>query len=302
MDSPLSFGLADAHPSQLGLDDLVRDHALDLVCVFSDMDGTLLTPRSTLPDGYADAVARLRTTGVRFIPTTGRTLWSLCDMLGPITPDSDIIAGNGMDIVLAGKRVFHVEYDRGLVEELLEAVRADPERPGMVVYDEKAPYLLNITEDEFFAGRTRTSEASLFTETDRLPEGPIIKAALIARHDIGRVIERYSARFAGKLAFAACGRFWIDIPLPDAGKERAAQRVLDAFGASPSQAIAFGDSMNDAGLMQLVPASVAVGNALPELAARCSYRIGSNAEGAVVEALDAIASARMKSGKYHTRM
>ncbi|MEE8715582.1 MAG: HAD family hydrolase [Coriobacteriales bacterium] len=289
--------VASAVAGRGGLDRLVAERASNLACVFCDMDGTLLTPLSRLPDGLAEAVRRLQSTGVRFVPATGRTLWSIRDILSPLGnlgSELDLVAGNGMDVIMGGRSLVHLEYDRTLLRELLDAVRSDPARPGMVVYDQAQPYLLNMSAETFFSGRQPTNEASLFAEADDLPRETVVKAALIAREDPERVAARYADRFAGRLEFAVCGRHWIDIPLPGAGKDAGALALLRGLGVGPERAIAFGDSMNDAALMGIVGGSVAVSNALPQLKGMCSYEIGSNAEGAVVQALEALADARLR--------
>lgn len=278
---------------RLSLQDLVARHATQVSCIFSDLDGTLLTDSEGLPAGTADVLARLKAAGIHFVATTGRTLWSVAEMFGPLTSDIDVIAGNGMDIVLDGVSIEHIEYDRALIAELHSMVLEDPGQPGMIVYSEDSRLLINMDPEEFYGGHTPHPAESLARRVDALPEGMITKVALLARSDSRGCASRYQAHFGGRLNFAICGDHWVDIPLASTNKALAAARVLKERGLTPGQAIAFGDSMNDAELLQFIPAGVVVSNALPEVKAFAAYEIGHNNAGSVVAALDALLSARI---------
>ncbi len=276
-----------------GLDELLDRCAARLRVAFVDMDGTLLLPDGTLPPATAAVIDRLEATGVRLVPATGRALWAARAALGDVADRVDLVAGNGSDVVVGGRPVVHLAYGRAELQGLLDAARHDPDRPGLIVYDARRPYQLNL-EADFFARALPGlhDDAPRFTPVDELPPGEIVKAALVARSDVEGVIRRLGAAFAGTYALSACGWHWIDVALPDAGKDRGARRVLDALGAAADDAIAFGDSMNDAPLMRMVGAGVAVANAMPELKRLCAFEIGSNAQAAVIDALAAIARRR----------
>lgn len=280
-----------------GLPELVSDHAAGMRCVFCDLDGTLLRERAQLPDNFASAFFALRSTGVDFLPATGRTLWSARKIMGDLADQMDFVAGNGMDVVVGGAHVTHLEYDHAMAQDLLDAVRSDSDRPALVAYGQGTPRVINMSLEEFLTPvRANNGEGTAckppFEAGEELPDGPLLKLAVIARDDIAGVAARMTDAFAGQMEFTPCGRHWIDVPLPGAGKAKGAATVLERLGADAGQATAFGDSMNDATLMDLVGAPVAVANALPELLPHCRYLVGLNQDGAVVDAMFAIARAR----------
>lgn len=280
-----------------GLDQLVSRHAADLRCIFCDLDGTLLREGAVLPDGFTKAFHALRSTGVDFVPATGRTLWAARRLMGDLADQMDFVAGNGMDVVVGGSHVTHLEYDRDMAQDLLGAVRDDPGRPALVAYGQGTPRVINMSLEEFLTPvRSSNGEGTAgrapFEAGAELPPGPLLKLAVIARDDAEGLAARMTRAFSGQMAFTPCGRHWIDVPLPGAGKDKGASTVLGHLGATSAQAAAFGDSMNDSDLMDLVGAPVAVANALPALLPHCRYLVGSNQSDAVVGAMLAIARAR----------
>ena len=69
-------------------------------------------------------------------------------------------------------------------------------------------------------------------------------------------------------------------------------RALAAsLGISLDDVVVFGDNLNDLEMLQLVPHSVAVSNAVPEAAAAARYHIGASSDDAVAKAMEEIAAA-----------
>lgn len=286
---------ASADHSPLGLDDLLT-HAADLRAVFVDMDGTLLTPASTLPGRTLEALVRLRATGVRLVPASGRTLWSLRAVFEGFPPAMDFVAGNGMDVVFDGASLRHVEYERADVARLLAAARELGEDAGVVVFDEQGSYLFGAPAE---AARGRIDSLRFGTslaDVSQLPAGPIVKLAVIAAEDSHAAAAQLAEALGDTYRFAPCGRHWTDVLIPHVDKATGVRELLARLGADAGQAAAFGDSMNDLGMMGAVGHPVAVANAMPELARACRYQIGPNAEGSVVDACLRIAAAREALG------
>ena len=59
----------------------------------------------------------------------------------------------------------------------------------------------------------------------------------------------------------------VDVIPASSGKGTAIARVLAGFGLDASQALAFGDGLNDLDMLQAVGTGVAMGNAVPQLKA-----------------------------------
>lgn len=280
-----------------GLPELL-ELACELRVVFTDMDGTLLTPASRLPDNAEAVIDRLQATGVRFVPTTGRTLRGVQAPFGAQAQRIGFVAGNGMDVTIGGRTLRHLAYDRDVLLKLARIVTEADEPLGMCLYDAERSYVLHREADAMRACSDTLADAVAIAP-DELPAGPILKAAVVSRAPVApELAARLQAMgpLAGMLDFAPCGAHWIDALLHGVDKADGVAQVLDALGATPRQALAFGDSMNDAGMMRLLPHGVAVANAMDALKELCAFEIGPNAEASVIDALDRIATIRAEHG------
>ena len=55
---------------------------LDIQCVLSDIDGTLVTSDHTMSERLVKSIKRLTSLGIAFIPATGRSRKSMADITG----------------------------------------------------------------------------------------------------------------------------------------------------------------------------------------------------------------------------
>lgn len=271
--------------------------APSLRAVFTDMDGTLLLPSSTLPPDAGRVIDRLQATGVRFVPTTGRTLTGARAVFGTQADRISFIAGNGMDVIVDGRSLRHLAYDRAALAELARLALAAPEPMGMAIFDSERSYVLE-REAAFLRARADSlAQAPTLAGPDDLPNGELLKAAIVTVTDNAPEIAKQLASALGsRFVFAPCGAHWIDILPVGVDKANGVRQVLGALGATPEQALGFGDSMNDEGMMRLLPHSVAVANAMAPLRALCAYEIGPNAQGSVIDVLGRIAAVRESLG------
>lgn len=284
-------------PARKGLPELL-ELACGLRVVFTDMDGTLLTPASTLPRGAEAVIDRLQASGVRFVPTTGRTLRGVQAPFGEQASRISFVAGNGMDVVVDGHTLRHLVYDRAVLLELARIVEQGPEPMGMCLYDAERSFVLR-READFMRSRSDSLRDAQAIGADELPEGPILKAAVVGLAPDGpQLAARLQAmpQLAGQLDFAPCGAHWIDALVHGVDKANGVAQVLEALEATPEQALGFGDSMNDAGMMRVLPHGVAVANAMGSLKELCAFEIGPNDQASVIGALDRIAAIREAHG------
>lgn len=83
-----------------------------------------------------------------------------------------------------------------------------------------------------------------------------------------------------------CGHFGIDIIIPGINKAHGIQRLLDTWGIPDGEVMAFGDSGNDAEMLEHVTYSFAMANAKDSIKEIADYTIDSNDNGGVLEAID----------------
>ena len=120
----------------------------------------------------------------------------------------------------------------------------------------------------------------------------MLKAAIVARDGSQEACAALEPLLGDAFTLARCGDHWIDVLMKGVDKADGIRCVLEHIGAEPCEALCFGDSMNDLGMIGALPHSVAVANAMPAGKRLCTYEIGGNDECAVLSCLERIAEMR----------
>ena len=278
---------------RLGAEDLLA-LAPSIKAVFCDLDGTLLDAHHLLPSEALRAIQAAQACGVRFIPTTGRTVFAMRQLFGSNLDalDLDYVACNGMDVVQAGAVLRHAVCPHEAACALLERVIRDPEPLGFVVYGQAEPYVLDMEADYVRAEIESLHNAGIRSAAQGLEDAQISKLAVVAHHGAPLLAQQLAEEFGHSFEFSAVGEEWVDVAARGYTKLEGIEMLLAAYGLQPDEVIAIGDSMNDRTMLEALPLSVCVSNAMPTVKQFCRYEIGSNTELAVPRLLKAIAGAR----------
>ena len=92
--------------------------------IATDLDGTLLTPEGTLPEGVFDLIRAFRRKGVRFAAASGRQYGNLRRLFLEEAEQMDFICENGAYVVANGKRTarwFPADMAREIMNDILDA-------------------------------------------------------------------------------------------------------------------------------------------------------------------------------------
>ena len=293
--TPTQPGHNDA--ARLGMGDLLL-LAPSVKAVFCDLDGTLLDARHLLPSQALDAIRAAQASGVRFIPTTGRTVFATRQLFG----DSfdalglDYVACNGMDVVQAGAVLRHAICPHEAARALLKRVIRDPQPLGFVVYGQAEPYVLDMEADYVRAKIESLHHADVRSAAAGLEDAQISKLAIVAHRDAPLLAQQLTREFGRCFEFSACGEEWVDVAAKGHTKLEGIGMLLDAYGLRADETVAIGDSMNDRTMLEALPLSVCVSNAMPQVKRFCRYEISSNTELAVPRLLESLATARRSQG------
>ena len=253
---------------------------MDRKLIFLDIDGTLVAALSTPSPKVCRAIRQARAKGHLAFLCTGRNLPIIGRDILDIGFDG-VIASAGAyvsvgdqvlldsllpeDVVQDCLSVFHglgmfcrIETPEGIytdpqMEALLRDVSPDPQNSELIRMQKEIESGLNIRKYEEYP--RQGAYKLCFTSRDLDSVGRA-RAVLGDRFDF--VVYPYgesTACFNGEI-----------IP-KGVDKGRGIELVCRRFGASPADAIAFGDSMNDAAMLERAGVSVAMGNACDELKA-----------------------------------
>lgn len=266
---------------------------LDIRLVVSDMDGSLLDEQGRVPDAFWPVLEQLERRGITFCPASGRQYANLRELFRQHGRDLVCIAENGAyvgqgDVALSADPLPGHEVP-GIVGRVRDLAAAGRD-VGMVLCGRRAGYVER--GDGPFSEHAARHYAWLEQVDDLTAvDDEVLKIAVF---DFGPVEEATAPAFADlepRLRVLVSGQHWLDVMNPDADKGHALRRLQERLGVTAEQTMAFGDYLNDAGLLDAAHWSFAMDNAHPEVRARARHVVPSNARHGVVRTLQALLAA-----------
>jgi Cof subfamily protein (haloacid dehalogenase superfamily) len=271
------------------LDPPALPDASDVRLIVSDMDGSLLDEHGRVPDGLWPLLDEMDRRGITFVPASGRQYANLRGLFGDRGEDLVYIAENGAYVVQGGATLSADPLPEGQAPVVIQRVRdlaAAGGDVGMVLCGQKAGYIER--GDGPFAEHARRHYAWLQQVDDLADVDDVVLK--IAVFDFGSVEERTAPAFADladRLRVVVSGQHWVDVMSPDADKGHALARVQRRLGVTPAQTMAFGDYLNDVGLLDGAHWSFAMDNAHPDVRARARYVAPAHTRDGVVRTIAA---------------
>ena len=102
-------------------------------------------------------------------------------------------------------------------------------------------------------------------------------------------VRRIAARLAPEFDIVAPIAHWFDVLPKGVSKASGLDELIAAMGISDDEVAFFGDGENDVKMMERVPNSVAVANAMPVAAETARWHVGACLDDSVPEALRELA-------------
>ena len=243
------------------------------------MDGTLLDGDGRVPDAFWPLLETARSRGITLAPASGRQLATLQQMF----PDcEDFIAENGAVVARGGEVVSTTALPEAPVQRLLSALPNAPFAAHAVVCAPSVaataalPPAVDAEVDKYYASRTLLGDGSA---------SPTIKIALYVESDAERAAYPWVRELVPELRAVVSGKHWVDLMHPDADKGLALAQLAEAMGVAMSETAAFGDYLNDLGMLRAAGHAVAMGNAHEDVKAVADEVVGTNTDGAAVARL-----------------
>lgn len=261
----------------------------DIRLIAVDMDGTLLLPDGTVPEGLWPLLERLRARGIAFAPASGRQLATLQAMFGGIDGDLDYIAENGTYVVRGDVEVSSDTLDpafaASVISRLRERVATGALRAGIVVCGKASAYIED--GDPAFLAEVRKYYAKLQQVPDLLAVDDQILKLAIFDFDGGEAHTLPAfADLRDTHQVVVSGQHWVDIMNATVNKGVALRSLQAALGITAAQTAAFGDYLNDVELLQAADWSYAMADAHPDVVAVANHRAPSNADAGVVSVIE----------------
>ncbi len=235
---------------------------------FFDIDGTLVSLKTKVyPPSAADAVAALRKNGVKCFVATGRSKFEIAEehLLDGIEFDG-YLTNNGQDAYDAQGQLL---CGTPIHPDDARAVYAWSEENGhacwMVSAEES---LLNkVNEPVLRAMEAIHTRPPKCGNLQSMPEKPIYKIVLfLPREEMAQPLAL--APHSRMTQWFDCG---CDIISTEGGKRNAMLDILERYGLSADECIAFGDSENDIEMLRAAGIGVAMENGTEEAKLAADY-------------------------------
>lgn len=275
-----------------------EDTDLDRIAIVaSDMDFTLLADDKSMPEHMDERIAALEGLGVTFAAASGRPLYTLRDLFGASHERMALVSDNGAAVVCRGEVVFKSLVDPADLDALIAFTRertngtpivcgldaiCTPEsaRPYDAVFRE---FYHEIVYVDALDGHA--TEANKYTVY--FPEGNAV-----AMRD-----EVFLPAFGDRLSVTCGGSVWIDIMNKGVDKGTGLARLCDHLGVAQADAAAFGDTDNDAEMLEWVGHSYLMANAETRMEPHARFRAPSNNDRGVAVVLDRIIEAKRRAAE-----
>lgn len=251
-----------------------------------DMDGTFLRPDDTYDRARFERLReRMRVQGVRFVVASGNQLHQLRSFFDE-TDGCAYVAENG-----------HIVVDEATSDAVSHAVL--PAHAALRVINALDavgfPYVMSGTERAFvradapahFVDQVRRYYHRLEVVSDLTSlDVQVMKFAMITDADPDEVASRIGDEIGDVMSVVVSGPRDLDLNQPGVNKAFGLGLLLDRWGVSWEDVVAFGDGGNDVELLQAAGRGYAMETARDELVAVASHRAGSNAEDGVLTLLE----------------
>lgn len=250
---------------------------------FFDIDGTLVSlKKKVYPASTKPALERLRKSGVKCFVATGRSKFEIKTehLLDGLEFDG-ILTNNGQDAYAAdGSLLYGKPIDPKEAEAVLNWVEENGCACWMVSAERS---ILNLRNE-----RVMQAMEAIHTQPPEIGElremlsMPIYKIVLfLYREEMPAVMP--CAPTSRMTQWYNCGH---DIISSDGGKKNAMLEILQRYGISPEECIAFGDSENDIEMLRAAGIGVAMGNGTQECIAAADFVTADCDEDGIQKALE----------------
>lgn len=248
--------------------------------MFFDIDGTLVSFKShTVPESARRAIARLREQGVKVFIATGRLMKHVA-IVNDIEVDGYITVNGGYCITSAGEVIFESAFPRATVERVIDL-------------SEQYGFDLNVmTHQDMYVSSMGERVKKIASMINIMPTVADVRAIAATQPVVQMCpyISRELEQEIMPLLPDCVGSRWIetfmDLNVRGVDKSLGIQQVMNYYGLTMAEAMAFGDGGNDLPMVRDAAVGVAMGNACDELKAVADYITSSVDEDGVSRALE----------------
>ncbi|MCQ2483312.1 MAG: HAD family hydrolase [Clostridia bacterium] len=248
-----------------------------------DMDGTLLDSNKNMPEDFLPWVRKHK--NIKTVIASGRQYYTIIRDFPSSKDDLIIVAENGALVYERGNMLYMNSMDKA---DAHRAVELTTQIPGAVpiVCGRQSAYLTDVCESTYnqtavyYDHVKRVKDLHLQIDRD-----DILKIAVFFENHSAESALHCFSNLGGKISAILSGERWIDIANTAVNKGNAISFIMNKFDIKPSEAMAFGDYLNDRTMLEVCDESYCMENGHPDLKAIAKHIARSNDDNGVMRVL-----------------
>ena len=267
----------------------------DIKVIAMDLDGTALNHQKQLTERTRAAIQNAAKSGIQIVVATGRTFSSLAPEVLAMPEITCAITSNGAVVnrIPDGAVLLHNYPNPETVSEIAGMIQG--EKIDTEVCTGGQAYIGQSYYDRVLEGKTNRDVQ--YVKTTRHPVPDIYQFLLEHRVAIENINlnfktleekQQWQQRFQKLPGVTPTSSFLFNVELGGAttSKAHALQALLDEWQMTSQQVMAFGDSENDLGMIQLAGIGVAMANGMEEVRQAADLLAESNEEDGVAKIIE----------------
>lgn len=245
--------------------------------IVSDMDGTLLNPKSEVSPRFFNQFNELKKRNIHFVAASGRQYQSILEKLYTIKDDISIIAENGGMMKYDNKEHILLKLT---AENITKSVKILRKIDGayIVLCGRKSAYIETSNPDFVSKFSKYYSEFQIVEDLTKVTDDDFLKIAIFHFECSEKNILPHLTALKNDMQIIVSGQNWLDISHADANKGYALSILQEKLGVTKEETMVFGDYNNDLQMLELAHFSYAMENAHTEVKKTARFQTKSNSE------------------------
>lgn len=232
----------------------------DIRMILCDVDGTLLEKGKTqISQEVFSAIQVATENGIRFVIASGRCYTDLQKLFAPVQSSVTFVASDGGVAVQNGI----ILYSSFIPKELAADFIVSTGNQTSVLYGKDYQYIINAKNNSgTYQSVSHVKDAC----------GEIYKIGFHGLQPFERQKVRSFASRSGKLTEVYQDTSWIEFVFAGTDKGVACHALQTQWNITPTETAAFGDNINDFGMLRQARLSFASPTAIPDIVRMCKYQ------------------------------
>lgn len=253
-----------------------------------DVDGTFVRSDYTYDiPRFQRILSRMNDAGCHFVVASGNQYYQLRDLFPGYYDELSFVAENGAFVKDKKELVFTANMPKETVDFVIDICREYPEILNVLCGVESAYCQRGTVSQEFYDLTSIYYHRLKWVDDFKDVKDQILKfAPTVPEEKTYFYYDMFCERLEGKLEPTTSGHGSIDLIMPGCHKASGLKRLVERWGISPEQCVAFGDGGNDIEMLQYCGHSYAMANASENVKAAAKEVCPSNEEDGVLVTLE----------------